>query len=132
MGGCATLLAYRFVRGSRPGDLFQLRHGERGRQEVLHRVRGAPRRGLSELRDAQPAGRQVLRRVRDPADRAGRRGPTRPRHRPPTAPSPRQPSAGSCRVLFADLVGFTPFAEERDAEDVRETLSSYFEIALAR
>ena len=25
-------------------------------------------------------------------------------------------------VLFADLVGFTPFAEERDAEEVRETL----------
>ncbi len=32
-------------------------------------------------------------------------------------------------VLFADLVGFTPFAEDRDAEDVRETLSKYFEIA---
>ncbi|MGZ6344008.1 MAG: adenylate/guanylate cyclase domain-containing protein [Candidatus Limnocylindrales bacterium] len=32
-------------------------------------------------------------------------------------------------VLFADLVGFTPFAEERDPEDVRETLSRYFDIA---
>src|SRR2546428_1416151 len=32
-------------------------------------------------------------------------------------------------VLFADLVGFTPFAEERDAEAVRDTLSSYFAIA---
>jgi class 3 adenylate cyclase len=32
-------------------------------------------------------------------------------------------------ILFADLVGFTPFAEERDAEDVRETLSSYFDLA---
>jgi len=32
-------------------------------------------------------------------------------------------------VLFADLVGFTPFAEERDAEAVRDTLSRYFEIA---
>ena len=32
-------------------------------------------------------------------------------------------------VLFADLVGFTPFAEERDSEDVRETLSRYFETA---
>jgi class 3 adenylate cyclase/tetratricopeptide (TPR) repeat protein len=31
-------------------------------------------------------------------------------------------------VLFADLVGFTPFAEERDAEDVREALSSYFDL----
>ncbi|MGH2407939.1 MAG: adenylate/guanylate cyclase domain-containing protein, partial [Candidatus Limnocylindrales bacterium] len=32
-------------------------------------------------------------------------------------------------VMFADLVGFTPFAEERDAEDVRETLNQYFAIA---
>jgi class 3 adenylate cyclase/tetratricopeptide (TPR) repeat protein len=32
-------------------------------------------------------------------------------------------------VLFADLVGFTPFAEERDAEDVRDTLTTYFELA---
>ena len=32
-------------------------------------------------------------------------------------------------VLFADLVGFTPFAEERDAEQVRDTLSRYFELA---
>jgi class 3 adenylate cyclase/tetratricopeptide (TPR) repeat protein len=43
------------------------------------------------------------------------------------------PSAGSERrlvsVLFADLVGFTPFAEERDAEDTREMLSRYFELA---
>jgi class 3 adenylate cyclase/tetratricopeptide (TPR) repeat protein len=31
-------------------------------------------------------------------------------------------------VLFADLVGFTPFSEEKDAEDVRDTLSRYFEI----
>ena len=32
-------------------------------------------------------------------------------------------------VLFADLVGFTPFAEERDPEDVRATLSRYFELS---
>ena len=32
-------------------------------------------------------------------------------------------------ILFADLVGFTPFAEERDSEDVRETLTSYFDLA---
>ncbi len=31
-------------------------------------------------------------------------------------------------VLFADIVGFTPFAEQRDAEEVRETLSRYFEL----
>ncbi|MGB2875887.1 MAG: adenylate/guanylate cyclase domain-containing protein [Gaiellaceae bacterium] len=30
-------------------------------------------------------------------------------------------------VLFADLVGFTPFSEKRDAEEVRELLSRYFE-----
>jgi class 3 adenylate cyclase len=51
--------------------------------------------------------------------------------------SPMTPAAGDepvaerrlVSVLFADLVGFTPFAEERDAEDVREILSRYFEIA---
>jgi class 3 adenylate cyclase/tetratricopeptide (TPR) repeat protein len=32
-------------------------------------------------------------------------------------------------VLFADLVGFTPLSESRDAEDVRELLSRYFETA---
>ena len=30
-------------------------------------------------------------------------------------------------VLFADLVGFTPLAERRDPEEVRELLSRYFE-----
>ena len=32
-------------------------------------------------------------------------------------------------VLFADLVGFTPFAEERDPEQVRDTLTRFFDIA---
>jgi class 3 adenylate cyclase/tetratricopeptide (TPR) repeat protein len=32
-------------------------------------------------------------------------------------------------ILFADLVGFTPFAEERDSEDVRDTLNRYFDLA---
>ncbi|MDQ3671124.1 MAG: AAA family ATPase [Actinomycetota bacterium] len=32
-------------------------------------------------------------------------------------------------ILFADLAGFTPLAEARDAEDVRELLSRYFDIA---
>jgi len=30
-------------------------------------------------------------------------------------------------VLFADIVGFTPFSEGRDPEDVREMLTGYFE-----
>ena len=32
-------------------------------------------------------------------------------------------------VLFVDLVGFTSISEHRDAEEVRELLSSYFELA---
>ena len=32
-------------------------------------------------------------------------------------------------VLFADLVGFTPLSESRDAEQVRELLSGYFDTA---
>jgi class 3 adenylate cyclase/tetratricopeptide (TPR) repeat protein len=31
-------------------------------------------------------------------------------------------------VLFADLVGFTPLSESRDAEDVRDLLSRYFDV----
>jgi class 3 adenylate cyclase/tetratricopeptide (TPR) repeat protein len=51
-----------------------------------------------------------------------------------TAPMPDQSSAPVAErrlvsVLFADLVGFTPFAEERDAEDVRDTLTRYFDLA---
>ena len=32
-------------------------------------------------------------------------------------------------MLFVDLVGFTPFSEARDPEEVREVLSQYFELA---
>ena len=52
-----------------------------------------------------------------------------------SAPLPAAATAGAAAerrlvsVLFADLVGFTPFAEERDAEDVRDTLTRYFELA---
>ena len=52
-----------------------------------------------------------------------------------TAPSGASPGSGALAerrlvsVMFADLVGFTPFAEERDAEDVRDTLTRYFAIA---
>jgi class 3 adenylate cyclase/predicted ATPase len=34
-----------------------------------------------------------------------------------------------CSVLFCDLVGFTPVAESRDPEAVRELLSTYFDVA---
>ncbi|HWD24845.1 MAG TPA: adenylate/guanylate cyclase domain-containing protein, partial [Acidimicrobiales bacterium] len=34
-----------------------------------------------------------------------------------------------CSVLFVDLVGFTPLAERRDPEEIRELLSKYFDRA---
>src|SRR4051812_10055893 len=39
------------------------------------------------------------------------------------------PAAGRrlVSVLFADLVGFTPLAESRDAEETRDLLSRYFD-----
>ena len=51
---------------------------------------------------------------------------------PPHAATPAADSGAERKlvsVLFADLVGFTPFAEERDAEDVREVLTKYFDVA---
>ena len=56
---------------------------------------------------------------------------------PSAGPEPRSGSSGPERVaerrlvsvLFADLVGFTPFAEERDAEETRELLTRYFDVA---
>ena len=44
---------------------------------------------------------------------------------PPTTSRP----GPSVSVLFADLVGFTTLAEGRDAEDTRELLSRYFDLA---
>ncbi len=46
-------------------------------------------------------------------------------------PAPTQPEAERrlVSVLFADLVGFTSLSESRDAEDVRELLSQYFDTA---
>ena len=46
-------------------------------------------------------------------------------------PAPTQPEAERrlVSVLFADLVGFTTLSESRDAEDVRELLSRYFDTA---
>jgi class 3 adenylate cyclase/tetratricopeptide (TPR) repeat protein len=49
---------------------------------------------------------------------------------PAAKPAPRAEPAAERRlvsVLFADLVGFTPLSETRDAEEVRELLSRYFE-----
>src|SRR5579884_4119465 len=52
-------------------------------------------------------------------------------HRAPPAPPAAAPEPATERrlvsILFADLVGFTPLAESRDAEEVRELLSRYFD-----
>src|SRR5919198_2533080 len=48
----------------------------------------------------------------------------------PAPPEPTSAAAAERRlvsVLFADLVGFTTLSEGRDAEDVRELLSGYFD-----
>src|SRR5438270_11719947 len=51
----------------------------------------------------------------------------------PDRPAPRPVASETERrvvsVLFADLVGFTTLSQHRDAEDVRELLSQYFEAA---
>ena len=61
---------------------------------------------------------------------AVRRSPRRP-HRQRPLPSMRAPVAERrlVSVLFADLVGFTTVSENRDAEEMRELLSRYFETA---
>ncbi|HEX5451097.1 MAG TPA: adenylate/guanylate cyclase domain-containing protein, partial [Candidatus Limnocylindrales bacterium] len=58
---------------------------------------------------------------------------SRPGLTPASIAGPAEPIAERRHVtiLFADLVGFTPFAEERDAEEVRETLTRYFDMARA-
>ncbi|HEY7323793.1 MAG TPA: adenylate/guanylate cyclase domain-containing protein, partial [Streptosporangiaceae bacterium] len=54
---------------------------------------------------------------------------------PPRAPAAVVPDLAPvaerrvCSVLFCDLAGFTPLAESRDPEAVRELLSRYFEVA---
>src|SRR5437763_3736664 len=48
---------------------------------------------------------------------------------PPPAPPPAEAERRLVTVLFADLVGFTELSEGRDAEEVRELLSRYFELA---
>jgi hypothetical protein len=54
--------------------------------------------------------------------------------RPTAAPTESVAAAGSARrghvsVLFADLVGVTSLSDQRDAEDVRDLLSRYFDTA---
>jgi len=50
-----------------------------------------------------------------------------PSPQPRAASSPPQAERRLVSVLFADLVGFTTLSESRDAEEVRELLSRYFD-----
>ena len=77
---------------------------------------------------------EVLRRVRD-ADgrwRSSAASAATPSPRAPSGPAAAVAERRLVSVLFADLVGFTPFTEERDSEEVRETLTRYFEHRDAR
>ena len=49
--------------------------------------------------------------------------------RPGASPAPAVAERRVVSVLFADLVGFTTIAETRDAEEVRDLLSRYFDLA---
>lgn len=62
-----------------------------------------------------------------PAARTGRSAGTSA----PAVPAPAVPAVERrvCSILFADLVGFTPLSESRDAEEVRGILSRYFDVA---
>jgi len=45
----------------------------------------------------------------------------------PATVSPGKAEQRLVSVLFADLVGFTPFSESRDSEEVRDVLTAYFD-----
>ena len=100
-----------------------MRLRERGRTQVLRRVRVVADDGMPIVRHAERPWREVLRRVRDGDHRQrssvarDRRGNARPAERRLVS------------VLFADLVGFTTASEGRDAEETRELLSRYFDTA---
>ena len=74
---------------------------------------------------ARPLTPGAIARSPGPADPTTPAGPTAAESQPPTAVAERR----LVSILFADLVGFTPFSEGRDAEEVRDTLSRYFELA---
>src|SRR5262249_30873253 len=48
---------------------------------------------------------------------------------PAAATAAHVPERRLVSVLFADLVGFTPLSESRDAEEVRDLLTRYFDTA---
>ena len=94
----------------------------------------AARRTRPRPSSAASAGAGSAPRPRADAARADRRCHSRHRRRRPRSQArPERPAPIAERrlvsVLFADLVGFTSLAEHRDAEEVRDLLSRYFELA---
>ncbi len=62
---------------------------------------------------------------------AGAQQPARPAAGTPQLLDPASAERRVVSVLFADLVGFTPFSEKRDAEEVRGLLTRYFDTCQA-
>ena len=79
-------------------------------------------RGVPDLRDAERPGLKFCGECGTPLAASAPRQ-LRPRLRRPDA------ERRLVSVLFADLVGFTTLSEDRDAEEVRDLLSRYFETA---
>ena len=107
-----------------PGhDLFELRHGEPGRAQVLLRVRAS--RWSTPVRAAEPP---TIREDRfcGGCGAALEDGGT---VRCPRAPAPRFPSVGSSRSSSPTWSGSRRCRSRRDAEEVRELLTRYFELA---
>ena len=103
-------------------DLPELRHRERGRAKFCAEC------GTALAAACPSCGAATRAAARSSAASAGRRSRA-------TAPGSiracREPRPAAERrlvsVLFADLVGFTTLSEQRDAEEVRELLSRYFD-----
>ena len=96
-------------------------HGEPTRRKVLRRVRHGACARLSGLRRGERSRASA-----SAASAVPRSARSRPTRRPLTRAAPAA-ERRLVSVLFADLVGFTALSESRDAEEVRELLSRYFD-----
>ena len=106
-----------------------MRDEQRGRGEVLWRVRPGPVAGLPAVRhsgDRRPVLQRMWRGALLAAPLRASAGGSRPAVEQPAAPVAERRVVS---LLFGDLVGFTPISESRDPEAVRELLSAYFDRA---
>ncbi len=99
-------------------DLLELRCGEPRRTQVLRRMRRA----------ARPRACPACGAANEPGERfCGECGAALTSDAPAVSRAAPTAERRLVSVLFADLVGFTPLSESRDAEEVRELLSRYFD-----